>query len=46
LRSRRMRLELAGEADARWLLRALRKAGRRFGSRLHHDRETNLLELR
>ncbi len=46
LRSRRMRLELAGEADARWLLRALRKASRRFRSRLELDRDALLLELR
>jgi poly-gamma-glutamate synthesis protein (capsule biosynthesis protein) len=34
LQSRQMRLRLATEADARWLRRVLRKASRRFGSRV------------
>ena len=46
LRSRRMRLEVAGEEDARWLLRVLRKASRRFRTRLDLDGDAHLHLLR
>ncbi|HEX6151820.1 CapA family protein, partial [Nocardioides sp.] len=46
LRSRQMRLRLATEQDARWLHRALRKAGRRFGSRVDLAPDANRLLLR
>jgi poly-gamma-glutamate capsule biosynthesis protein CapA/YwtB (metallophosphatase superfamily) len=43
LRSRRMRLQLATHQDATWLDRALRKASRRFGSRIDLDADGHLL---
>ena len=43
LRSRRMRLQLATHQDATWLHRVLRKASRRFGSRIDLDADGHLL---
>jgi poly-gamma-glutamate capsule biosynthesis protein CapA/YwtB (metallophosphatase superfamily) len=43
LQSRRMRLRLATEQDARWLRGVLRKASRRFGSRLDLQPDASLL---
>lgn len=43
LQSRRMRLRLATPQDARWLQRVLRKASRRFGSRVDLDADGHLL---
>jgi poly-gamma-glutamate synthesis protein (capsule biosynthesis protein) len=43
LQSRRMRLRLATEQDARWLHRVLRETSRRFGSRVDLDPDANLL---
>ena len=43
LQSRQMRLRLATEQDARWLRRVLRKASRRFGSRVDLEPDASLL---
>lgn len=43
LQSRQMRLRLATEQDARWLHRVLRKASRRFGSRVDLEPDATLL---
>ena len=46
LQSQQMRLRLAMGTDAKWLHRVLRKASRRFGSRIDLEPDANLLLLR
>ena len=42
LQSHQMRLRHVTDADARWLLRALRKVGGRFGSRFDRASDGSL----